>query len=59
MAGGLPGEVSAGAWKPWVLTSADQIKVPAPPKAGSDAAKAELAELKDLAAKRAQREARV
>jgi membrane-associated phospholipid phosphatase len=52
VAGGLPAETAAGTWKPWVLSSSDQIKVPAPPKSGSDAAKAELAELKDLAGKR-------
>jgi membrane-associated phospholipid phosphatase len=51
-AGGIPAEAGAGAWKPWVLSSAEQIKVPAPPKAGSAEAKAELAELKDLATKR-------
>ncbi|HJV09074.1 MAG TPA: vanadium-dependent haloperoxidase [Acidimicrobiales bacterium] len=50
--GGIGAEADAGQWKPWVLTSADQIKVPAPPKAGSEQAKAELAELKDLAGKR-------
>ena len=51
-AGGIPAEAAAGTWKTWVLTSPDQIKVPAPPKAGSAEAKAELAELKDLAGKR-------
>jgi membrane-associated phospholipid phosphatase len=50
--GGIPAEAKAGDWKPWVLTSADQIKVPAPPKSGSAEAKAEVTELKDLAAKR-------
>jgi membrane-associated phospholipid phosphatase len=50
--GGIPAEARAGTWKTWVLASPDQVKVPAPPKAGSDAAKAEVAELKDLAAKR-------
>jgi membrane-associated phospholipid phosphatase len=50
--GAIAAEVRAGDWKPWVLTSADQIKVPAPPKAGSAQAKAELAELKDLAGTR-------
>jgi membrane-associated phospholipid phosphatase len=52
VAGGIPAEATAGTWKTWVLTSPDQIKVPAPPKAGSAAAKAELAEVKDLAGKR-------
>ena len=52
VAAGVPVEPAAGSWKPWVLTSPDQIKVPAPPKAGSDAAKAELAEVKDLATRR-------
>ena len=50
--GGIPAQPQAGTWKPWVLTSSDQIKVPAPPKVGSDVAKAELEELKDLAANR-------
>jgi membrane-associated phospholipid phosphatase len=50
--GGIGAEVKAGDWKTWVLTSADQIKVPAPPKSGSAEAKAEVTELKDLAAKR-------
>ncbi|HEX3621051.1 MAG TPA: phosphatase PAP2 family protein [Acidimicrobiales bacterium] len=50
--GGIPAEAKAGNWKPWVLTSADQIKVPAPPKSSSAEGKAEVAELKDLAAKR-------
>jgi membrane-associated phospholipid phosphatase len=52
VAGGIPAEATAGTWKTWVLSSPDQIKVPAPPKAGSEAAKAELAELKDLAGRR-------
>jgi membrane-associated phospholipid phosphatase len=52
VAGAVPAEAAAGSWKTWVLTSSDQIKVPAPPTAGSDAAKAELAELKDLATRR-------
>ena len=51
-AGGIPAEAGAGAWKTWVLASSDQVKVPAPPKAGSAEAKAEVAELKDLATKR-------
>lgn len=50
--GGTPVEASVGSWKPWVLKAADQIKVPAPPKAGSDVAKAELAEVRELATKR-------
>lgn len=50
--GGIPAEAKAGDWKTWVLTSADQIKVPAPPKASSTEGKAEIAELKDLASKR-------
>jgi membrane-associated phospholipid phosphatase len=50
--GGIPAEPSAGSWRTWVLSSPDQIKVPAPPKAGSEAAKAELAEVKGLAATR-------
>ena len=50
--GGLPAEPAAGGWKTWVLSSPDQIKVPAPPAAGSQAAKAELAEVKEIAAQR-------
>jgi membrane-associated phospholipid phosphatase len=50
--GGIPAETKAGDWKPWVLTSADQIRVPAPPKAASTQGKAEIAELKDLAGTR-------
>lgn len=48
----VPAEATAGAWKTWVLTSADQISLPPPPAPGSVQAKAELAELTDLAAKR-------
>jgi membrane-associated phospholipid phosphatase len=50
--GGIPAEAGAGTWKTWVLASPAEIKVPAPPKAGSAQEKAELTELKDLAAKR-------
>jgi len=50
--GGLPAEARAGSWKTWVLTSPEQIKVPPPPAAGTAQARAELAELKDLAAGR-------
>jgi len=48
----VPATDHPGTWKTWVLTSADQIKVPAPPKAGSPEATAELVELKELAGKR-------
>jgi membrane-associated phospholipid phosphatase len=48
----IAAEPTAGTWKTWVLTSPDQIKVPPPPAAGSARAKAELAEVKNLAAKR-------
>ena len=51
-AGGIPAEPAAGAWKPWVLSSVDQIKVPSPPKTDSPEARTELAELKDLASRR-------
>ncbi|HEX2046367.1 MAG TPA: DM13 domain-containing protein [Acidimicrobiales bacterium] len=50
--GGAVAEATAGGWRTWVLSSPSQIQVPAPPKAGSDVAEAELGELKDLAAKR-------
>jgi membrane-associated phospholipid phosphatase len=56
----FPSEPTAGAWKPWVLSAPDQIAVPAPPRAGSEEAKAEVAELEELAASRspeAEREA--
>ncbi len=43
-------EPKAGTWKTWVLTSGSQIKVDAPPDA--DATKKEIAQLKDMAAKR-------
>ena len=45
-------EPTAGSWRPWVLTSADQIPVPPPPATGSAAAAAEEQELRDLAARR-------
>lgn len=48
----VPATGSPGTWKTWVLASADQIRVPAPPANGSPEAMAELAELKDLAGKR-------
>ena len=38
-------EPSAGTWKPWVLASADEIAVPAPPAEGSAAAKRDAAQL--------------
>lgn len=57
VAGGVPAEPGAGSWKTRVLTSADQIKVPAPPRAGSAAAKAELAEVDDLATPKTTEEA--
>jgi membrane-associated phospholipid phosphatase len=47
---GAPGtEPTAGSWRTWVLSSPGQIAVPAPPAAGSAAAKADLAELRRLA----------
>lgn len=42
-------EPSAGTWKTWVLTSPDQIPVSPPPKAGSRAQQADLAELRRVA----------
>ncbi len=45
-------EPTAGRWKTWVLTSADQITVAAPPAPDSPEAKAEDQELKDVVAKR-------
>lgn len=52
----IAAEPKAGTWKTWVLASPDQIKVPPPPAAGSAQAKADLAEVKDLATKRTQAE---
>ncbi len=43
-------EPTAGTWKTWVLTSADQFKSAAPPDA--DATKKEIAQLMDMAGKR-------
>ena len=37
-----------GQWKTWVLTSGNEIQVPAPPAETSDKTKAELAELRQL-----------
>jgi membrane-associated phospholipid phosphatase len=37
-----------GQWKTWVLTSSQEIQVPAPPAETSDQTKAELAELRQL-----------
>ncbi|MGI8686744.1 MAG: phosphatase PAP2 family protein [Acidimicrobiales bacterium] len=45
-------EPTAGEWKTWVLTSADQFEVPPPPAAGSPEEKADDAELKKLVAER-------
>lgn len=45
-------ESSAGEWKPWVLESGAEVRVPAPPKPGSAAAKRDGQELKDAVAKR-------
>ena len=41
-------EPTAGAWRTWVLPSAGAIAVPAPPPAGSAAARADLDELRRL-----------
>jgi hypothetical protein len=41
-----------GRWKTWVLASGNEYAVPAPPAAGSDQTKAELAELRQLQALR-------
>ncbi len=43
-------EPKAGTWKTWVLTSGSQFRLPAPPDKA--ATKAEIKQLKDLAAKR-------
>lgn len=45
-------EKTAGDWKTWVLTSADQFDVPPPPADGSPEAKADDEELKKLVAER-------
>jgi membrane-associated phospholipid phosphatase len=41
-------EPAAGTWKTWVLSSPDQIAVPAPPKADSAAQRADVSELERL-----------
>ena len=51
-AAGPKAEPTAGRWKTWVLSSADEIKVPPPPTPGSATAKADLAEVKRLAGRR-------
>ena len=38
-------EATAGQWKPWVLTTADEVRVPPPPKEGSAAGKRDADEL--------------
>ena len=43
-------EPRAGMWKPWVLASGSELRLPAPPDA--TATRAELAELKGIAAQR-------
>jgi hypothetical protein len=49
---GIAAESKAGTWKTWVLASAAAVKVPPPPAAGSAQARAELAEVRAMAAKR-------
>jgi len=39
----------AGTWKPWVLSSADQFRLPAPPAAGSQEFQQQVANVKNLA----------
>ncbi|MGH9188827.1 MAG: vanadium-dependent haloperoxidase [Acidimicrobiales bacterium] len=48
----LPAEPTAGQWVPWVLSAGSSVEVPAPPAAGSEKAKADLAELEKLATSR-------
>lgn len=50
--GTIGAEPQAGAWKTWVISSSEHIKVPPPPKAGSAQAKAELDEVRLLAGQR-------
>jgi membrane-associated phospholipid phosphatase len=45
-------EPAAGTWQTWVLSSPGEIAVPAPPAAGSAAARADVAELQRLRATR-------
>jgi len=45
-------EPTAGTWRTWVLTAADQIPVPPPPAEGSPQARAEDQELRDAVARR-------
>ena len=48
----LRAEPNAGNWKMWVVGSPGDIQVPAPPRAGSGKADAELAEMKRLSIQR-------
>lgn len=49
---GATGDEDVATWKTWVLTSASQIEVPAPPKEGSAERTAELEEVERLAGER-------
>lgn len=51
-AGTGPSVSEVAGWKTWVLSSADQVKVPVPPADGSPERTAELDEVKKLAAER-------
>jgi membrane-associated phospholipid phosphatase len=52
-------EPKAGTWKPWVLTSAGEIAVPAPPAKGSAAAKRDAAQLAAAVRGRTPRQERI
>ena len=50
--GAPPAEPSAGTWRPWALSSSDQVGVPPPPRRGSPADRAEAARLRALSRRR-------
>ncbi|MDQ3609475.1 MAG: phosphatase PAP2 family protein, partial [Actinomycetota bacterium] len=49
---GLEAEPTAGEWRPWVLESGSQIRVPPPPPDGSSAARRDAEELREAVASR-------
>ena len=48
----IPAEPNAGTWHTWILASPSDVSVPAPPKKGSEKAKADSEELKNAAKNR-------
>ncbi len=52
----LTTESGAGEWRPWVLSSGSQVKVPPPPQEGSEPARADARELRSTVSARTPRE---